>query len=34
MKTTGSAAIEEQSVFRFASGTVEGSRTKRCTARQ
>ncbi|WP_267426187.1 hypothetical protein [Methylobacterium sp. GC_Met_2] len=34
MKTTGSAALEERSVFRFASGTVEGSGTKRCTARQ
>ena len=34
MKTTGSAAIEERSVFRFASATVEGSGTKRCTARQ
>lgn len=34
MKTTGAAALEERSVFRFATRKVEGSGTKRCTARQ
>lgn len=34
MKTTGAAAIKERSVFTFATRTVEGSGTRRCTARQ
>jgi hypothetical protein len=34
MKTTGSAALEERSVFSFATRKVEGSGTRRCTARQ
>ncbi|WP_238310532.1 hypothetical protein [Methylobacterium organophilum] len=34
MKTTGSAAIEEKSVFNFATRKVERSGKKRCTARQ
>ncbi|MBE7249416.1 MAG: hypothetical protein INR63_31140 [Actinomycetospora chiangmaiensis] len=34
MKATGSAAIEERSVFTFANRTVAGSGKKRCTARQ
>ena len=34
MKTTGAAALEERSVFSFATRKVEGSGTKRCTARQ
>lgn len=34
MKTTGSAALEERSVFTFATRKLAGSGTKRCTARQ
>ncbi|SFL22233.1 hypothetical protein [Methylobacterium pseudosasicola] len=34
MKTTGAAAIEEKSVFTFATGKVEGSGQRRCTPRQ
>lgn len=34
MKTTGSAALEERSVFSFATRKVEASGTKRCTVRQ
>jgi hypothetical protein len=34
MKTTGSAALEERSVFTFATRKVAGSGTKRCTVRQ
>lgn len=34
MKTTGAAALEERSVFTFATRKVAGSGTRRCTARQ